>query len=90
MSSSAPLQRASFSGTRMCSWPRVRAGGCHRSFPSTSWREPARPGANDRIGIGYIGAGRRANQLMSLPPEGRIVAAADFDLSAGRSGGRQT
>jgi predicted dehydrogenase len=40
---------------------------------------PGRPGANDRIGLGYIGAGRRANQLMNLPPEGRIVAAADFD-----------
>ena len=38
-----------------------------------------RPGANDRIGVGYIGAGRRANQLMHLPPAGRIVAAADFD-----------
>ncbi len=41
---------------------------------------PGRPGANDRIGVAYIGAGRRANQLMNLPPEGRIVAVADFDL----------
>jgi predicted dehydrogenase len=40
-----------------------------------------RPGANDRIGVGYIGAGRRANQLMNLPPEGRMVAAADVDRS---------
>jgi predicted dehydrogenase len=39
----------------------------------------SQPGANDRIGIGYIGAGRRANQLMDLPPEGRIVAVADVD-----------
>lgn len=38
-------------------------------------------GANERIGIGYIGAGRRANQLMNLPAAGRIVAAADFDLT---------
>jgi predicted dehydrogenase len=45
----------------------------------------ARPGANDRIGIGYIGAGRRANQLMSLPPEGRIVAVADVDRSRAES-----
>lgn len=37
------------------------------------------PGANDRIGVAYIGAGRRANQLMGLPPEGRIVAVADVD-----------
>jgi predicted dehydrogenase len=43
------------------------------------------PGANDRIGIGYIGAGRRANQLMSLPAEGRIVAVADVDLSRAES-----
>ncbi|MCL4201322.1 MAG: Gfo/Idh/MocA family oxidoreductase [Pirellulaceae bacterium] len=42
---------------------------------------PAGPGANDRIGIGYIGAGRRANQLMGLPPEGSIVAVADVDRS---------
>ncbi len=37
------------------------------------------PGANDRIGIGYVGVGRRGNQLMGLPAEGRIVAAADVD-----------
>ena len=48
--------------------------------PSTVLAAAGRPGANDRIGVGYIGAGRRANQLMGLPPEGRIVAAADFDL----------
>jgi predicted dehydrogenase len=40
---------------------------------------PGQPGANDRIGIGYIGVGRRGNQLMGLPPEGRIVAVADLD-----------
>jgi predicted dehydrogenase len=38
---------------------------------------PGRPGANDRIGVAYIGAGRRARQLMRLPDEGRIVAVAD-------------
>jgi predicted dehydrogenase len=38
------------------------------------------PGANDHIGVGYVGVGRRGNQLMGLPPEGRIVAAADFDM----------
>lgn len=40
---------------------------------------PRRPGANDRIGIGYIGCGRRGNQLLGLPPEGQIVAACDVD-----------
>ncbi len=49
-------------------------------IPSGVLAAPGRPGANDRIGVGYIGAGRRANQLMGLPPEGRIVAAADFDM----------
>lgn len=47
--------------------------------PSTALAAPGQPGANDRIGVGYIGAGRRANQLMGLPAEGRIVAAADLD-----------
>jgi predicted dehydrogenase len=42
---------------------------------------PDRVSANERIGIGYIGAGRRANQLMQLPPEGQIVAVADVDRS---------
>ena len=49
-------------------------------IPAGVLAAPGRPGANDRIGVGYIGAGRRANQLMGLPPEGRIVAAADFDM----------
>jgi predicted dehydrogenase len=49
--------------------------------PSKVLAAPGRPGANDRIGIGYIGVGRRSLQLMDLPPEGRIVAAADVQLS---------
>lgn len=35
-------------------------------------------GANDRIGVGYIGVGRRGKQLMPLPNTGRIVAVADL------------
>ncbi len=50
-------------------------------IPAHVLARPGQLGANDRIGIGYIGAGRRANQLMNLPPAGRIVAAADFDLT---------
>jgi predicted dehydrogenase len=38
-----------------------------------------RPGANDRIGIGYIGVGRRGQQLMGLPKEAQIVAVADVN-----------
>ena len=48
--------------------------------PAGTLAEEGKPGANDRIGIGYVGCGRRGNQLMGLPPEGRIVAGADFHL----------
>ncbi len=40
-----------------------------------------RVGANERIGIGYIGVGRRARQLMGLPAGASIVAVADVDLA---------
>ena len=50
-------------------------------IPSGVLASPERPGANDRIGVAYIGVGRRGNQLMGLPPEGQIVAAADVDIS---------
>lgn len=40
---------------------------------------PGKPGANDQVGVAYIGVGRRGNQLMGLPPEGRIVAVCDLD-----------
>jgi predicted dehydrogenase len=36
-------------------------------------------GANDRIGIGYIGVGRRARQLRPLSQEGQCVAVADVN-----------
>lgn len=49
--------------------------------PASALAAPGRPGANDRINVGYIGAGRRALQVMDLPPEARIVAAADVQLS---------
>jgi predicted dehydrogenase len=38
-----------------------------------------RPGANNRIGVGYVGVGRRGTQLMDLPKDGRIVAVCDVD-----------
>jgi len=47
-------------------------------IPSGVLAAPDKPGANDRIGIGYIGVGRRGNQLMGLPPEGQIVGVCDF------------
>ena len=54
-------------------------------IPSNVLAAPGRPGANDRIGLGYVGCGRRANQLMELPSEGRIVAGADVDLHRAKS-----
>jgi len=44
---------------------------------------PGRPGANDRIGVGFIGIGRQASALLSelgRLPEGRVVAFADVHL----------
>jgi predicted dehydrogenase len=48
-------------------------------IPATVLAAPGRPGANDRIGVGYIGCGRRARQIMKLPKEGQIVALADVN-----------
>ena len=49
-------------------------------IPASALAAPGRPGANDRIGVGYIGGGRRARQLLGLPKEGQIVAVADVNL----------
>jgi len=39
---------------------------------------PGRPGANDRVIIGFVGTGGRARQLMDhVPADGRIVAICD-------------
>ncbi|MBN2475494.1 MAG: Gfo/Idh/MocA family oxidoreductase [Pirellulales bacterium] len=46
-------------------------------IPSGVLAAADQPGANDRIGVGYIGTGRRSAQLRNIPKEGRIVAAAD-------------
>ncbi|HID76198.1 MAG TPA: Gfo/Idh/MocA family oxidoreductase [Planctomycetaceae bacterium] len=46
--------------------------------PASAIAAPGRPGANDRVIIGFIGTGNRAKQLMDhVPPEGRIVAISD-------------
>ena len=36
------------------------------------------PGANDRVGIGYIGVGRRAGQLFGVPKDAEIRATCDL------------
>ncbi len=48
-------------------------------IPSSVLASQNNLGANDRIGVAYIGVGRRGNQLMGLPPDGRIVAVCDVD-----------
>ena len=46
--------------------------------PSTALAAPGRPGANDRVGVGFIGTGGRARQLMDhLPEQAQIVAICD-------------
>ena len=49
-------------------------------IPRSVLAAPGQPGASDRIGIGYIGIGRRAQQLLDLPKECQIVAVADVHL----------
>jgi len=47
-------------------------------LPSGILAAPGRPGANDRVILGFIGCGGRARQLMDqMPAEGRIVAICD-------------
>ena len=46
-------------------------------IPRSALAAPDQPGANDRIGVGYIGVGRRAAGLYGLPKEGQVVATAD-------------
>ncbi len=45
--------------------------------PASAMALDGNPGANERIGIGYVGVGRRGLQLMGLPKVGRIVAVCD-------------
>ncbi|MDY0166838.1 MAG: Gfo/Idh/MocA family oxidoreductase [Thermoguttaceae bacterium] len=49
-------------------------------IPRGALAASGQPGANDRIGVAYIGCGRRGRQLLRLPAEGRIVAFADVHL----------
>lgn len=52
-------------------------------IPSGVLAAEGRPGANDRIGIGFIGMGRQASALLAelgRLPEGRVVAVADVNL----------
>ena len=47
-------------------------------IPSHVLAKPRRPGANDNIHLGFIGAGRRGQQLLEAMPDGaKIVAVCD-------------
>ncbi|MEA1950887.1 MAG: Gfo/Idh/MocA family oxidoreductase, partial [Planctomycetota bacterium] len=51
-------------------------------IPRSVLAAPEKPGANDRIAVGFVGCGGRAGQLMDqLPSVGRIVAVADCEKS---------
>jgi predicted dehydrogenase len=51
-------------------------------IPSHVLGKPGQPGANDRIQVGFIGVGTRANLLIDqLPESGRIVAVSDCYLT---------
>ena len=50
-------------------------------IPASALAARGRPGANDRISVGLIGAGYRARDLiMESPPDLQVVAVADCDL----------
>ena len=49
--------------------------------PSRALAASGRSGANDRVGVGYIGTGRRSNQLQGLPGDAQIVATCDVNLN---------
>lgn len=56
-------------------------------LPSGVLAAAGRPGANDRIGIGFVGMGRRASELLRVLatcPEARFVAVADVNLTRAR------
>ncbi len=57
------------------------------AIPSDVLAAPGKAGANDRIGIGWVGTGRRSHQMLgdqrgatSIPGECRVVALADVWL----------
>ena len=56
-------------------------------LPSGVLAADGRPGANDRIGIGFIGIGRQASSLLGIllkQPTARFVAVADVNLNRAR------
>ncbi len=51
--------------------------------PSSALGQPGKPGANDRVHVGMIGCGARANYLLrkNMPAEAQVVALCDCDTT---------
>lgn len=81
------LHSQSFSRRRFFGAAGVTVAGVAMPYimPGRALRAAERTEANDRVGIGFIGAGRRANQLTGLPSDARIVAISDCDVSAAKN-----
>ncbi len=80
MKGSGKPQKESRRGFLKKSTTLAAAGCCAPMFvPNYVFSAPGKPGPNDRIQIGFIGAGRRARQLMGMPPDAQIVAVSDVN-----------
>ena len=79
-----PYSRQSFSRRRFLQSTSAAAAAI--AFPSfispRALKGAERAGANERVGVGFIGAGRRAGQLTGLPSDAQIVAISDCFLPA--------
>ncbi len=70
------LSRRSF--LKRSAWAAAGAVALPSFVPRAALASDDRPGANDRVVIGFIGTGGRARQLMDhVPADGRIVAISD-------------
>lgn len=81
---SSPLTRRQFLGTATVAAAGVALPTC---LPSRVFAAAGQPGANERIGIAFIGMGRQAHALLQSIerlPEARVVAVADVNLVRAR------
>lgn len=65
----------------------LTGAGLPRFVPRSVLATAGQPGANDRIGVGFIGIGRQASGLLQgllKQPEARYVAVADVNLNRAR------
>lgn len=73
-SSERPIRRRTLLGGAAAAWI------APYFVPATALARPGRPGANDRIALGLIGAGHRARDLLiESPADLQLVAVADCD-----------